>query len=121
MPSFFVDLVLDGEAVGVPAEAAGDVVPGDGGVAGDDVLDGSGEEMAIMGKACSERGPVVKGEFWETFSELQARLEGIDFPPIGQNLLLLFREVESGGDVVSGERHLFRFIWWGERGSGSVS
>lgn len=61
-------------------------------------LDGSGEEMAIMGKACSERGPVVKGEFWETFSELQARLEGIDFPPIGQNLLLLFREVESGGD-----------------------
>jgi len=57
-----VDLVLDGEAVAVPSRAAGDVVSGLAGVAGDDVLDGSGEDVSVVGEAGGEGRSVVEGE-----------------------------------------------------------
>ena len=56
-----VDLVLDGEAVAVPPRAALDVVPGLAGVARHDVLDGPGEDVAVVGQTGGERRAVVEG------------------------------------------------------------
>ncbi|KAL7468630.1 hypothetical protein ACHAXS_008852 [Conticribra weissflogii] len=58
-----VDLVLHGEAVAVPAGAARDVAVAHAGVAGDDVFDGAGEDVAVVGQAGGEGGAVVEGVF----------------------------------------------------------
>jgi hypothetical protein len=55
-----VDLVLDWEAVAVPSSAARDAVGGLTGVAGYDVFDGAGEDMAVVGEAGGEGGAVVE-------------------------------------------------------------
>ena len=55
-------LHLDGQAVGVPAEAAHDPVPAHRPVAGDDVLEHPGEQGAVVRAAGGEGGPVVEGE-----------------------------------------------------------
>ena len=57
-----VDLVLDGEAVAVPPGPALDVLAGHDGVAGHDVLDGAGKDVAVMGQAGGEGRAVVEGE-----------------------------------------------------------
>lgn len=56
-----VDLVLDGQAVGVPAEAALDMEPLHGPIAGDNILDGGGQQMAVMGQACRKGRAIVEG------------------------------------------------------------
>ena len=53
---FLVNLILNGDAVGIPAEAAADVVALHGPVAGDDVLDGGAEEVAIVRRSWREEG-----------------------------------------------------------------
>ena len=58
-----IDFVFHGEAVAIPSCAAGDVVPGLAGVAGYDILDGAGEDVAVVGKAGGEGWAVVEGEF----------------------------------------------------------
>ena len=60
---FLVDFVFYGEAVAVPAGAAGDVFVLHAGVAGDDVFDGAGEDVSVVGEAGGEGGAVVEGEF----------------------------------------------------------
>lgn len=65
-----VDLVLDGQAVGIPAEATLDVEALHGPVSGDDVLDGRGQEMAIMRQAGRERGAIVEGVERSALGEL---------------------------------------------------
>lgn len=52
--------MLDREAVAVPAEAARDVVASHGLVARDDVLDGTGEDVAVVGQAGGKWGPIVE-------------------------------------------------------------
>jgi len=56
-----VNLMLNGQAVGIPAEPTLDVEALHGPVSGDDVLDCRGQEMAIMRQAGRERGAIVKG------------------------------------------------------------
>ena len=58
-----VDFVFDGEAVTIPAGAAGDAMGGLAGVAGHDIFDGTGEDVAVVGEASGERGAVVEGVF----------------------------------------------------------
>ena len=55
-----VDLVLDGDAVGVPAKATLNVKPLHGPVARDDILDRRGEKVTIMGKPSRERRAIVE-------------------------------------------------------------
>lgn len=58
-----VDFVFDGESVAVPAGAAFDAVSGHDGVAGDDVFDCAGEDVAVVGGAGGEGGSVVECVF----------------------------------------------------------
>jgi len=55
-----VDLVLDGEAVAIPAEAARDVMAGHGLVARDDVLDCAGEDVTVVREAGGEGRAIVE-------------------------------------------------------------
>lgn len=65
----------------VPSESAGDVAAVHGLVAGDDVLDGSGENMAVVGLAGGEGGPVVEDVLGVRFGSLQLGLQGLDRLP----------------------------------------
>lgn len=89
-----INLVLDGEAVAVPAEAARDVVAGHRLVARDDVLDGAGEYVAVVREAGGEGGAVVEDVLGEVLGESELSLEGFDFGPVVENLLLLLWEGE---------------------------
>lgn len=79
---FLVNLVLDGKTVAIPAESSGDVVAGLGGVTGDDILDGTGEDMAVVGKTGGEWGTIVEGVLGLALGELQGGLEGLDLLPV---------------------------------------
>jgi hypothetical protein len=57
-----IDLILHGKTVTIPPGTTGDVMGGLAGVAGDDVLDCSGEDVAVVGKTGGEGGSVVEGE-----------------------------------------------------------
>lgn len=90
----------------VPAEAAGDVVAVHGLVAGDDILDGAGENVSVVRESGGERRAVVEDVFWEVLRALQLRLEGLDGGPESEDLLLLpgEREVLPLADIFHGER-----------------
>ena len=49
-----VDFILDGYAVSVPAESPANMVPFHGPISGDNILDGGGEQVSIVGKALIE-------------------------------------------------------------------
>ena len=87
-----VDLVLDGQAMAVPAEAARDVVAGGGLVARDDVLDGAGEDVAVVRQARGERRAVVEDVLGLALGAPQLRGERVQVLPQLQRLLLLPRE-----------------------------
>lgn len=76
-----IDLVLDGEAVTVPAESARDVVTGHGLVPRHDVLDGAGEDVAVVRETGGERRAVVEDVLGEVLSSFELCLEGIDLSP----------------------------------------
>ena len=56
-----VNLVLDGHTVGIPAKTALDITSVHGPVSWDDILNGGGQEMAIMGHARRKRRSIVEG------------------------------------------------------------
>mmetsp|Transcript_11877 Transcript_11877/g.27864 ORF Transcript_11877/g.27864 Transcript_11877/m.27864 type:complete len:246 (-) Transcript_11877:141-878(-) len=96
-----VDLVLDGEAVAVPPRAALDVVPGLAGVASHDVLDGPGEDVAVVGQAGGEWRTIVEGVLLvapfegEGILLLKCALLG----PLRAYFLLGLGEIDGGGQV----------------------
>lgn len=108
-----VDLVLDGQPVAVPTEAAGDVVATHGLVARDDILDGPGEDVAVVRQPRRERRPIVEDVLGLPLSKLELRLEGVDLGPEGKDLLLLLWEGEilSFLDVVHGESGVAAGEW----------
>ena len=57
----FVNFVFDGETVAVPTGTTFDGFAGHGGEAGDDVFDGSGEDVAVVGEAGCEWWSIVEG------------------------------------------------------------
>ncbi len=93
-----VDLELDGQAVAVPAEAAHDVVASHVGIPSDGVLDGTGEQMAVVGQTSSERRSIVEGVLGQALRLLERSLERIEALPEALDILLHFRKVDSLGD-----------------------
>ena len=89
-----VDLELDGEAVAVPPEPARDVPPPHRLVAGDHVLDGAGEYVAVVGQARGEGGPVVEYELLAALRAAELLMEGVDLLPQLEHPQLLLREGE---------------------------
>lgn len=73
--------MLHGEAVAIPAEPPGDVVAGHRLVARDDVLDRTGENVAVVGEAGGERRAVVEDVLGEMLGAFELGFEGIDFVP----------------------------------------
>ena len=70
-------LLLGGQAVAVPPEAALDPLASHGLVAGDRVLDEAGEQVAVVGLAVGERGAVVEDELLGAGALLDRALEGL--------------------------------------------
>mmetsp|Transcript_8452 Transcript_8452/g.14176 ORF Transcript_8452/g.14176 Transcript_8452/m.14176 type:complete len:410 (-) Transcript_8452:186-1415(-) len=109
-----VDLVLDGEAVAVPAEAAGAVVACLRCVSRHGVLDGSGGDVAVVGQSRGEGGPIIEGVGLPALGKLELLFEGVDLLPVLEDVLLLHGEVGSLGDL--GEFGVHVVV--GENGSG---
>lgn len=65
----------------VPAEPAGDVPAVHGLVAGDDVFDGAGEDVAVVGLAGGEGGTIVEDVLGVRFGSLQLGLQCLDRLP----------------------------------------
>ena len=70
-----VNLVLNWETVGIPAETALNVETLHGPVTGDDILDGRGEKMAVMRKTGSERRTIVESIARATFGQFNLEKE----------------------------------------------
>jgi hypothetical protein len=79
-------LVLDGQAVAVPAEAPFDAETAHGAVARHDVLDGAGQEMAVVRQAGRERRPVVEHELGRSGTQIDRALERVVAFPDGVDL-----------------------------------
>uniref|UniRef100_A0A8R7QJW8 Uncharacterized protein n=1 Tax=Triticum urartu TaxID=4572 RepID=A0A8R7QJW8_TRIUA len=89
-----VDLVLDREAVAVPAEAARDVAAPHRLVPGDHVLDGAREDVAVVREPCGEGGAVVEDELLAALRATELLVEGVELGPEAEHALLLRREGE---------------------------
>lgn len=89
-----VDLVLDGQAVAVPAEAASNVIAVHGLVAGYNVLYGAGEDVAVVREPRGERRTVIEDVLGLVLGALQLGLECLYLRPQLEDLLLVFGEGE---------------------------
>lgn len=89
----------------VPPETTRDVVADHSLVAGDDVLDGAGEDVAVVGEAGGEGRAVVEDVFRHGFRPFELILKGLDvFPHLDDLLLLLWEgEVLPFADLLHGE------------------
>ena len=105
-----VDLVLDGQAVTVPAEAALHMVARLRGPARHRVLDRAGQYVAVVRQAGGERRTVVERELLAVGGEAQLRLERVHLLPHLQHVLLFRGKVEAlrlgGGSSSSSSRIL---------------
>lgn len=88
-PQGLINLILDGQAVAIPAKSTGDVETHHGLVTGNDVLDGAGKYVAVVGETRRERGPVVEDVLGLTAGAVQLGLEGVDRVPKLEDLFLL--------------------------------
>nr|POE82187.1 hypothetical protein CFP56_62945 [Quercus suber] len=80
----------------VPAEAASDVEAVHGLVPGDDVLDGAGEDVAVVRESCGERQTVVENVLRRVFGPAELSLKGLDLCPEAEDFLLVIREGKCG-------------------------
>ncbi len=92
-------LQLHGQAVRIPARLAQHVVALHGAVAGDDILDGPGEDMADVGLAVGRRRPVVEGIGRRTAAQLHALFKNALLFPKGQRGFFAFCKVEGCGNL----------------------
>lgn len=86
--------MLDRDAMAVPTKAADDVVAGHRLVAGDNVLDGAGEDVTIVGEASSEGRAIVENVLREALGAAELGGEGVDPGPEGKGFFLLGGEGE---------------------------
>ena len=87
-PELLLDLVLDGQAVGVPARPARAVVAAHGLVAGEQVLEGAGEDVVEARPAVRGRRPLVPDVEGSAFGLALAGLEHLLGAPPLEDLLL---------------------------------
>ena len=82
----------------VPAEAAGD-----------DVLDGADEDVAVVREFSGEWWTVIENILRQVFGPFKLSLEGLDLCPEAEDFLLVFREGE-----------VFAFTYFFHCGGGTV-
>mmetsp|Transcript_3715 Transcript_3715/g.9272 ORF Transcript_3715/g.9272 Transcript_3715/m.9272 type:complete len:417 (-) Transcript_3715:124-1374(-) len=87
-------LLLHGQAVAVPAEAARHVVARLAGVARHNVLDGASQDVAIVRQASGEGRAIVEDVLRLALRPAQLLLESIELSPQLKDLFLLLREAE---------------------------
>lgn len=92
-----IDLVLDGDTVGIPAKASLDIVSLHCPVSRDDVLDRGSQQVAIVRKTGCEGRPIVKGVGLTALGELNLAVEGVNFPPPLEDELLLGGKIDRHG------------------------
>ena len=80
----------------VPAEAASDMEAVHGLVPGDDVLDGAGEDVAVVRESGGERRTVVENVLRRVFGLVELSLEGLNLRPEAEDFLFVFREGKCG-------------------------
>lgn len=78
----------------IPSEPARDVPPQHRLVAGDHILDGAGEYVAVVGQARGEGRPVVEDELLASLRAAELLGEGVDRRPQLEHPLLMRREGE---------------------------
>ena len=93
-----IHLVLDRQTMAVPVE-----------VVGDDVLDGAGEDMAVVRESDGEQQTVVENVLQQVLSSFELSLEGLDLRPEAEDFLLMFKEGE-----------VFAFTYFFHCGRGAV-
>lgn len=76
----------------VPSEPAYHVVAPHGLVPRDHVLDGPGENVAVVREAGGEGGAVVEYVGREVLGAIKLSLEGFDFVPVLEDILFLLWE-----------------------------
>ncbi len=93
-----LDFQLGGQAVGIPAESALDLVAPHGAVPGHDVLDVAGEQVAVVRKPVGERRSVVEHVLRGIVPAGDAGAECVVVVPVREDLGFQRREVGwSGG------------------------
>ena len=134
-----INLMFNGQAVGVPAKTTLNVEALHGPVSRDDVLDGRGQEMAVMREASRERRAIVEGVVGVSLRQLDLQpsissahtmphthwvlqgqkwsahlpLKGLDLAPSGDDGLLLLRKVDGHGAQFVQEHSIWRGYWVG--------
>ncbi len=97
-PELLLGEGLDGQAVAVPAETPFDKVSAHGLVARQDVFDGAGEEMAVVGGAGGERRAVVEDVFPGAPAVGDGLLERVVLGPEAEDVLLHFGKRHFAGN-----------------------
>ncbi len=77
----------------VPSETALDEMSALSLVTCDGVLNGTDQNVTVMGQSRREWRAVVESVLWQVLSPFKLLLEGINVLPMGQNLLLFTRKV----------------------------
>lgn len=65
-----VDFILDRQAMAIPTVTTFNIMALHGGVTEDDILDGSSQNMAVMGKPCGKRGTIKEDKRRSVFGDL---------------------------------------------------
>jgi hypothetical protein len=97
---FLIDFMFNGETVAIPTESSFDVMASLSGISGDDILDSTSADMAVMGKTSSEWGTIVEGIRRQVLGLFKLSLESINFFPILKSLSFQFREIRMLRDSV---------------------
>jgi hypothetical protein len=100
-----VNLVFDGQAVGIPSESSFDMMSGRIGVTRHHVLDGTQEQVSVMRQTGGERRTIVESEFAISLAllepllaQLLTGLERVNGSPEFENLFV----VRGEGDGLEG-------------------
>ena len=97
-------LELGGQAVGVPAEAAIDLVAAHRAETRDDVLDETGQQVAVVGQTVGEGRAVVEDELLGALALGDRGAEGVVGPPELLDGVLERGQVRRGDERVSADR-----------------
>ena len=101
---------FDRQTVGIPAEAAFNILAAHGLVTGDDVFDRTGEQVSVVGQTGSERRAVIEDEFFSVFTLVEGFFESVIFLPQLQDLLLHRRKIDLIGNALEFHFLLLKFI-----------
>ncbi len=100
-----LDLVFHGEAVAVPPEAPAHLLAAHRLESGDDIFDGSAEQMTVVRKTRCKRRPVVEAKNLTSLSHCNTTLKHILSVPVLEDSFLEIREMLLRIDGVKMHSH----------------